>query len=84
MNNLAMQEKLASGECLDLNVIGEEQPDGTYEIRPGEFKEDVDYCDAEDERWVWSIGRRLSDGRVFASFDTRFYGTEEYKCLWLR
>jgi hypothetical protein len=48
------------------------------------FKEGFDYCDAKNERWIWSIGRRLSDGTVLASLTDEFYQNAEYECLWLR
>lgn len=82
MINKAMQEKLDSGECVDVLKIGREVSPGLYEL--DRFEEDVDYCDAEKELWIWSIGRRHSDNKVFASTDGRFYLNDEYHCLWLR
>ncbi len=46
--------------------------------------EDCDYCVGSTEQWIWSIGRRLSDGAIFAALDARFYGNPEFHCLWLR
>ena len=48
------------------------------------FAEDIDYCDAKREMWVWSIGRRKSDGVILASMDTVFYQNDAFDCLWLR
>lgn len=82
MQNLAMQRKLAARECIDIRAIGVEIAPGVFELR--DFIEDVDYCDAVNERWVWSIGRHKIDGKIFAAFDARFYMNPDYTCLWLR
>lgn len=77
-----MQEKLNSGMCVDVTAIGTELEDGTFELRS--YKDGWDYCHAETGRWVWSIGRRKSDGRIQAAFDERFYKNDDYECIWLR
>jgi hypothetical protein len=86
MKNKAMERKLnptSKIQCLDVRVIGKETDDPLiFELE--DFIEDVDYCDKETERWIWSIGRRNADGKIFASIDTRFYQNPEYECLWLR
>lgn len=85
MNNLRMKENLDSGLCLDVNAIGT-QVEGfegvAWEIK--KFVEDHDYCDASGEQWIWSIGQRVTDRRIFAATDTRFYGNPMFNCLWLR
>lgn len=80
-----MKEKLETGDCLDVNRIGT-QVEGfegvAWELK--EFIDDRDYCDASGEKWIWSIGRRVTDQRIFAAIDTRFYGNPMFRCLWLR
>jgi hypothetical protein len=82
MQNLAMQRKLEKLECLDVGEIGLPISPGVYQL--SKFTEDADYCDAKHEAWIWSIGKRLSDGQIFAAIDTRFYQHPDYECLWLR
>lgn len=43
-----------------------------------------DLCIVETESWIWSVGVRESDGRVFASTSAEFYEQPGYKCIWLR
>ncbi len=83
MRNLRMEEKLKSGDCLDV------WKEGTFDIderafRLDRFVEDVDYCDAETELWIWSIGRKKSTGVIYASTGTRFYQNPGFECLFLR
>lgn len=80
MNNKRMEEKLQEGEAIDLSECKRE--DGAYVLK--EFIEDKDYCDKKAEEWIWSIGRRLSDGKILAATDGRFYQNSKYECLWLR
>lgn len=85
MQNQRMAEKLsgdASEQCLDVRVIGKEVEPGVFELEA--FLPEVDYCDAQTESWIWSIGRRKSDGKIFAAVDTRYYLDDAYECLWLR
>jgi len=86
MRNKAMANKLLKGKALDVRAEGRENGPGLYELR--RFVDGVDYCDAQREAWIWSIGRRRSDGAIFAATDTRFYSGRpnegDYECLWLR
>jgi len=84
-----MAEKLAAAECIAVESIlapNQNDPDpitdGTYRLRS--FTEDVDYCVRATEAWIWSIGKRLSDGAIFAATDGRFYQLPGWDCLWLR
>ena len=83
--NQAMARKLASGEAVDVEKVGEvartEGP-GVWHLR--DFHADVDYCVGSSEAWIWSIGRRRSDGAIFAATDNRFYQNPAFECLWLR
>jgi len=81
LNNKAMARKLSSGDCVDLSKC-EKKEDSTYIVL--NFIEGVDYCDAEKEIWIWSIGQDKKTGEILASHDTRFYQNQDYKCLWLR
>lgn len=80
MNNKAMERKIQNGECIDLSVYPN---DGKHYIIT-RFIEDVDYCDAKNETWMWSVGRRISDNVLIASTTTDLYQNPEYECLWLR
>lgn len=82
MNNKRMEEKLATRECLDVRVIGKEIEPGLFELEM--FLPDVDYADAKNEAWIWSIGKRISDGKIFASTETVLYNKPGFECLWLR
>jgi len=81
MKNRRMQEKLVKKECIDVSqcLTNEE---GAYLLT--DFKEDVDYCNAKTEAWIWSIGRENSTGLIYAAHDSRFYQHKDYTCLWLR
>jgi hypothetical protein len=81
MNNLRMREKLDLGECLDVNRIGRVLGGGLFVLYA--YTDGVDYCDAANEAWIWSIGKAI-DGTIVAAIDTRFYQNEAYTCLWLR
>lgn len=80
--NLAMERKLEKGEAVDVTKAGERIAPGVWRLR--EFVDNVDYCDAEREEWIWSIGRNLATGDIVAATDTRFYLNDEWECLWLR
>lgn len=82
VRNLAMRRKLNSGDCIDVSMYP--TYGGAYVLPEGVFKDDKDYCDAKRERWIWSIGRRKSDGTVLASTSSEFYQNAEYECIWLR
>ena len=82
MLNQRMQEKLEKREAIDVRAIGEE-------LRPGFFRlnsyiDDVDYCDAANEAWIWSIGQNLSNGEIHASTSAGLYQNPDYRCLWVR
>ncbi len=82
MANLRMREKIAKGEAIDVSrypTYG-----GAFILPEGVFMENIDYCDAKGERWIWSIGRRKSDGVVLASCTAEFYQNANFECLWLR
>jgi len=82
MQNKRMEEKLDRLDAMDVRVVGFEIEPGVFELT--KFVEDVDYCDALNEQWIWSIGRREKDDRIFAAVDARFYQKPGYECLWLR
>lgn len=84
MKNLRMQEKLEEADAVDVNKIGRPHPDmpGVWILNT--FIEDVDYCDAANESWIWSIGRHRVTGEIHASTSNQFYQNPDYECLWLR
>lgn len=77
-----MERKLKSGECIDVRKFGKEIGPGLFELPF--FEDEVDFCDAEKEDWIWSVGERYSDGKIFAATNSRFYQNDQYRCLWLR
>jgi hypothetical protein len=79
--NQAMRRKLANGEAVDISARPK-TPEGHYMLE--EFVEDVDYCDAKTEEWIWSIGKHIETGKIFASTTTFFYQNVAFTCLWLR
>lgn len=82
VTNHAMRRKLNVGEAVDVSKC--ERHGGAYILPPGMFVDGLDYCNARTERWIWSIGRRKSDGVVLASESDEFYQNDNFDCLWLR
>lgn len=80
--NAAMERKMNAGELVDVRNVGIQISPGVYELRG--YIEEMDYADLETEAWIWSIGRRKIDGKIFAACDTRYYLNPEFECLWLR
>lgn len=80
MHNKAMERKFRDGKAIDLSDCAREG--GFYII--DSYREGFDYCDAKTERWIWSIGKRLSDGVILASTGVDLYQNEAFECLWLR
>lgn len=78
----SMRDMLNAGEALDVVVIGKPIGNGKYQLE--NFWEDHDYCDSATEQWIWSIGRRYSDGVIIASTAADLYQNPDYECLWLR
>jgi hypothetical protein len=79
--NYRMKEHVASGRAIDLSKNGRTK-DGDYIIT--NFVDDSDYCDAEKEEWIWSIGRHKKTNQILASTSSKFYQNPDYDCLWLR
>jgi hypothetical protein len=90
MVNQAMKRKLASGECIDVETVlaphhpGDTGPAFAGVFRLRVFTDGVDYCVSSTEQWIWSIGKRASDGAIFAAIDGRFYQNPAFECLFLR
>lgn len=81
--NLAMTEKINNGEAIDLSDCLRE---GRHYVVPEDkFCEGMDYCDI-NSGWIWSLGRRKSDGKILASLSTDLYGknSRDIECIWLR
>jgi hypothetical protein len=76
-----MQHKLQTGEALSVLTEGR-HAEGMYQLK--RFVEGKDYCDPAIERWIWSIGRRFKDGKIFAATDTRLHNDPNFDCLFLR
>jgi hypothetical protein len=88
LRNRAMRDKLERGECLDLSGC-QRNAAGDYILSPDVWQEGIDYCDAETEEWVWSIGRAFHTPHgekplILASTTTKFYGSSAFECLFLR
>lgn len=79
--NRSMASKIERGEAIDLQY-NKKTPEGHYILK--QFEEDSDYCDAYTEEWIWSIGKRHSDGVILASTGGIFYDNPDFLCIWLR
>lgn len=90
LGNRAMARKLADGQAVDVAEVGtveERNAAGVatvWRLPPQFFFEHHDYCHVPTEDWIWSIGRRKSDGAIFCALDARYYQSETFTCLWLR
>jgi hypothetical protein len=78
--NYAMREKLKNNEAID---ISKNPREGKYYIL-SEIIEGMDYCDIQKEAWIWSIGKRRSDGVLLASTTNHFFNATGFECVWLR
>jgi hypothetical protein len=81
MLNRRMAEKLLASEAIDVSKCPRNS-NGDFILTA--FQEDVDYCDAEREEWIWSIGRDRKSGEILASTSGKFYQNPSYECLFLR
>ena len=82
MLNKAMEQKLCSGEAVDVGIYPRTR-DGDFILPPELAIDGYDLCDAATESWIWSVGRD-STGRVLASTTPKFYQNPGFECLWLR
>lgn len=80
MLNKAMERKLRSGKAID---VSHAEREGRYYVLTSCHR-GKDYCDAEREEWIWSIGRRFADGVILASTRADLYQNPAFDCLWLR
>jgi hypothetical protein len=76
--NLRMQEMIKAGEAIDIS----DNPKEGADFILSEVIDEMDYC--ANDHWIWSIGRRRSDGVILASHTTKFYQATGFECLWLR
>ena len=78
--NKAIERKLTSGRAIGLS----RRP------RKGDFYvlervvDGMDYCNAQTEQWIWSIGRHHKTGEILASHTDEFFGHPNFECLWSR
>lgn len=78
--NRRMAEKLIARQAVDISDCPRQ---GNYYVLDRVI-DGKDYCDAALEAWVWSIGRRISDGVILASLSAELYENPDFDCLWLR
>jgi hypothetical protein len=83
MLNRAMRDRLERGECVDLSTCAR-TAQGDYIVPVDVWQEDMDYCNADTEEWIWSIGRSHADAQIIASHSNYLYLNPDYECLWLR
>jgi len=81
MTNNAMRRNVDTGNAIDLSNHPRE---GKYYILDKFVDDESDYCDASKTAWIWSIGRRRSDGVILASTSCDLYQNPAFECLWLR
>lgn len=79
--NSAMHKKVEKGEAIDLSDAVSFK--GHYYVVDN-FIEDKDYCVLKTIQWIWSVGRRKSDGLILASTSADLYQNPDFECLWLR
>lgn len=80
ITNLRMHEKVRDGEAIDLSDYPRE---GT-KIVLDYVIDGMDYCILKEEKWIWSIGKRKSDGKILASKLTDLFVDPNFEILWLR
>jgi hypothetical protein len=80
MNNKAMAKKLATGRCLDISECERIGDDYILET----YVDNVDYCNAKKEQWIWSIARNVKTDQIVASHTAKFHDKPGWECLWLR
>lgn len=81
MTNRAMQRKLYAGRAVDLSRR-ERTEDGSYRLET--FRRGIDYCNAETETWICSIGRHRETGLVLASHTCMYHRHPTFDCLFVR
>lgn len=80
--NTMMHDMVQKGIAKDVTKVGHEICHGLYKL--DSFEDGMDYCDPDKNLWIWSIGKNLCSGEIFASIDTRYYGHSGFECIWLR
>jgi len=60
--NKAMERKLTSGQAIDLSRCPRK---GDFYVLP-KVIDGMDYCNAQTEQWIWSIGRHNKSGEILA------------------
>ena len=76
-----MRQKVASGQAIDISGC-RRTVHGDYVLDT--FEAGKDYCDLQEGRWVWSIGRNKATGEIIACLTDRLYQIASHECLWLR
>jgi hypothetical protein len=79
--NRSMLRKLVRGEVIDVSEC-DRTDDGFYVLK--RFVEGKDYADCAEEEWIWSIGKRRTDGVILASTSNVLYQNPDFDCLFLR
>ena len=82
MLNKRMGEMLRDGEAIDVSSY--ETRNGDNELPETIDLDNKDLCNALTEQWIWSVGKRLSDGVIIASHSSKLYQNPEFECIWLR
>lgn len=78
MINLRMQEKLEAGEAFDVSTCARTD-DGDYILETNGHEDlDRDFCDAEQEHWIWSIGKLLVPREVMIAGKAQFLPAGTY------
>jgi hypothetical protein len=82
VKNPIVRKNLSSGNLIDVNDIGYEVENGVFKLN--RFVKDANYFDSKNNKNIFSIGKSLSTGEIFASHDTRYYNNDDYDTLYLR
>lgn len=85
VGNIPMAEMLRKRQAIDVSVVGRPVPpfEGSVWVM-STFIEGVEYCDSQQELWIFSIGKHKQNGQYYAAIDNRFYQNPMFECVWLR
>lgn len=81
IKNTWMKNHLLYGDIIDVRQVGVETEPGVFKLNS--FIPGIQYVDPEEEKFIFSIGKDKESGEIFAAYDTRFYGDDDYETLYL-
>lgn len=82
VKNPWLRKALRDGRVIDVRQSGTEVEPGVFRIE--KFYPGVDYYDSRREAPIFSIGKDVASGEIFAAHDLRFYDDPDYECLYVK